>query len=120
MASGCPPGAIWFSEIVKSAAQNNWEENAREYLEDNRIELESLNAAPQSEQERHETFLDKRRIVQTLIDRVHISKDREIKVIFRLNILEIARQATKISEVPRVETYTRIPGLTNFEIQVSL
>jgi hypothetical protein len=54
------------------------------------------------------------------VERVEIGKDREIKIIFRLNILEIVRQAEKISEVPRVETYTRIPGLTNFEVQISI
>jgi hypothetical protein len=97
------------NEIFQSAILNNWDEKAREYLEDLRLGLEALNAAPQTEEERHELFLDKRRIVQTLIDRVHIGKNREIKVVFRLNILEIVRQADKISEVPRVETYTRTP-----------
>lgn len=99
------------NDIVQSALLNNWDQQAREYLEDLRFGIAALNAAPQTEEERHELFLDKRRIVQTLVERVQIGKNREMKIIFRLNILEIVRQTEKFSEVPKAETYTRTPAL---------
>jgi len=55
----------------------------------------------EAEEERHEILFDKRQIVQTLVDRVRIGKDRDITVIFRLSILEIVKRAGKISVVPR-------------------
>ncbi|HSV85532.1 MAG TPA: hypothetical protein VLH85_03090, partial [Levilinea sp.] len=89
---------------------DNWEQKAREYLEDIRVGLESLNAAPQSDEERREQFEIKRQIVKALVERVDSSKDRELTVNFRLNVLEIAGIRTSADQVPAAETYTRIPA----------
>jgi hypothetical protein len=42
------------------------------------------------------------------VDKIIIGKDRQIKAVFRLNILTLIGQPEDFSEVPRVGTYTRI------------
>lgn len=68
--------------------------------------LLSLNAAPQNDEERHQSFLLKRRTVEALVKRISIMQDRELDVEIRLNLIEILRQASKISEIRQVGTYT--------------
>lgn len=45
----------------------DWEANVSEYLADLQTGLESLNAAPQTEEERQEIFELKKQIVNTLV-----------------------------------------------------
>ena len=86
---------------------SDWEEKFREHLEDLRIGLESLNAAPQSDEERREQFELKRRFVQSVVDKVTINKERELQVWFRFNLLALGSQAENFRENKSVGTYTR-------------
>jgi site-specific DNA recombinase len=96
------------SQVIKLSTLNNWEDAAIEYLEDLKLGIESLNVAPQSDEERHEIFQLKRQIVQTLVDKVLIEKDRALKVVIKLNILSLLQKADNFSEVQMVGTYTHI------------
>jgi len=46
------------NEIVRNALLSSWDEKACEYLEDIDLRLEMLKAAPRTEEERHEIFVD--------------------------------------------------------------
>jgi hypothetical protein len=89
-------------------------------LEDIRLGLESLNTAPQTDEERREQFELKKRIVKTLVGRVTIHKDRSLEITYRLNLLEILG-GHFVDQVREAGTYTRIPELTNiFEVRITL
>ncbi len=77
---------------VELTALDGWEAQVRDYLADIRLGLESLNAPPQSDEEAHEQALDKRRIVQTLVEQVTIGQGREMRVVFRLDVLAAIKQ----------------------------
>ena len=96
-----------YTDILELTALDQWEVKANEYLEDLRAGLESLNAPPQTEEERNEVFEIKRKIVQTLISRVEIKKERKLSVTFRLNILALVSQSDDFCQTKKVETYTR-------------
>ena len=64
-----------------------------EYLADLQVVVEELkNAAPQNDEERHNVFLLKRQIVDTLVYKATIDRNREIMVDIRLNLLAILDQ----------------------------
>ena len=69
---------------------DNWEAKFNEYLADLRIGIEELrNATPQTDEERHQVFLLKRKVVETLLAGATIDKDREVHVTIRLKLLDI-------------------------------
>ena len=88
---------------------NNWEDKVQEYIGDLQIGLESLNAAPQDKEERREIFEAKREIVQTLVEKVLIGKDRKMKVVFRVNLRSLLDVEYESYQVQLAGTYTRIP-----------
>lgn len=63
----------------------DWEDKGAEYLGDIQLGRDSQNAAPDSEKERREVYKLKRPIVKTLVERVTIDRDRNLKVVFRLD-----------------------------------
>jgi site-specific DNA recombinase len=65
----------------------DWEAKVREYLYDLQAGLESLNAAPQDDEERQEIFLLKKQIVNILVKRITIDRDRELYVEIGLDLL---------------------------------
>lgn len=81
-----------------ASAPGNWEALARDYLEDVRVGIESLNDTPQSDDERHEIFVIKRHWFEQLVERVEIDKDRNLRVIMRLAVLAIIAQTIPIEE----------------------
>lgn len=96
----------------------NWDDQVREYFADLQLGLESLNAAPQNDEERQEIFTLKREIVLVLVERVTIDRNRGLPVHFKLDILRILReQANKhgggndggiiSSQIEMAGTYTR-------------
>ena len=93
---------------------NDWEEKCMEYLEDLRIGVEGLkNVAPQNDEERHQVFLLKKQIVDTLIHKATIDRNRKIMVDSRLNLLAIFDQDAKstmldLAYIGKGETYPRI------------
>ena len=96
---------------------NDWEEKFMEYLADLQVGVEELkNAAPQNDEERHNVFLLKRQIVDTLAHKATIDRNREIMVDIRLNLLAILDQDAKstmlgLAYIGKGEIYTRIPDL---------
>jgi len=69
-----------------------------EYLEDLRIGVEELkNVAPQNDEERHQVFLLKKQIVDTLVYKATIESNRKIMVDSRLNLLAILEQDRQVS-----------------------
>lgn len=89
------------------SAPNQWEEHAREYFADLKVGLLELNTVPQTDEERLEQFELKRKIVNTLVEKVYIHKDRSLEVTIRLNLLQMIRQRPSADQVPQVGTYTR-------------
>jgi hypothetical protein len=94
-------GALTFQELglkrdlssIEQAVSINslgdWETEVREYLADLCAGLESLNAEPQSEEERKEIFEIKRQAVTTLVSRITIDHNRELHVEISLNLLAL-------------------------------
>ena len=65
----------------------DWEANVSEYVADLQAGLESLNAAPQTEEERQEIIELKKQIVNTLVKKITIDRNRELHVEISLNLL---------------------------------
>jgi hypothetical protein len=86
-----------------------------DYLADLQAGIEELKImnAPQNEEERHEIFLLKKKVVDTLVERVDLDKDRNLHVHLRLNLLDIMKNDPEPSssggvQVGRDGTYTHI------------
>lgn len=102
-------------QAININALDNWEEKFAEYLADLQVGMDELkNTAPQDDEERHNLFLLKKQIVNTLVERVTINKDREIMVEIRLNLFAILDQDAESEDFAtaayskRGETYIRI------------
>lgn len=94
-------------QAININALNEWEAKFSEYLADLRAGIDELkNAASQSNEERHQIFLLKKQTFDTLVERVIINKNREIKVEIRLNLLTILDQGAG-SGSPNLGTYSR-------------
>ena len=68
---------------------DSWEEIALNHLEDLQAGLAALSEKPAHEEAAKEQFQLKRRIVLALVDKILIGKDREMTVIFKLNVLSL-------------------------------
>jgi len=80
-------------QTININALNNWEAKFEEYLADLQAGVAALkDIAPQDEEERHNSFLLQKKVVDTLVERVTINKDREIKIEIRLDLLAILDQ----------------------------
>jgi len=87
-------------QAISINALNNWEASVSEYLADLQAGSEELNnAAPQKEEERQEIFRLKKRVVDTLVKRITIDRDRELSVEIRLNLLDIIEEEPQSSAV---------------------
>ena len=84
------------------SALNHWEEHAREYFADLKVGFLELNTVPQTDEERLEQFELKRKIVNTLVEKVYIQKDRSLAVTIRLNLLQMVQQRSSADQVPEV------------------
>jgi len=107
---------VKFAIIVH--ALNNWEENVTEFMADLMTGVEELKiVAPQTPEEQHEIFVLKKRVIDTLVERVEIDIDRNLFVQIRLNLLDILRKdaesAGSTAGVQNFEVgiYTRIPDM---------
>jgi chromosome segregation ATPase len=98
---------------VELQALEDWEAQVREYLANLQAGVESLNTPPQNDEEAQQQYEDKRRIVQTLVERVQIGKDRELKVTFKLDVIAAIKQLANFCENWQVGICSRIPDLTN-------
>ena len=75
------------------SALEDWESKVVEFLVDLRAGVDELKTvAPQTLEEQHEVFLVKKRVVDTLVERVEIDIGRNLFVQIRLNLLNILRK----------------------------
>ena len=65
----------------------DWEGQIIEYVADLQMGLDSLNTAPQNDEERQEIFQLRKQIVNTLVKKVTIDRNRELHVEIDLNLL---------------------------------
>jgi hypothetical protein len=96
---------VELSDVVRLAALEGWEIQARAYIAELREGLEMINAVPQSDEERRQLFEAKRQIVRTLVEKVLIEKDRTLRVIFHLDVAMLL-QTSLTEQVHQVETCT--------------
>ena len=73
------------------SALNQWEEHEREYFADMKVGLLKLNTVPLKDEERLEQFELKRKIVNTLIEKVYLHKYRSLEVTIHLNLLQMVQ-----------------------------
>ncbi len=72
--------------------QLDLEEQVKGYVADLQSEMtELIHASPQTSEERHQVFLLKKRIVDTVLEDARVDKNREIHVRFRTNFLAHGR-----------------------------
>ena len=67
----------------------HWEELALEHLMNLQAGLSSLSEGSLNEEEKKEQFQLKREFVLALVEKVLIGKDREMKVMFKLDVLSL-------------------------------
>jgi len=73
-------------QAVNLHALGDWETKVVEYLADLQAGLDSLNFTPKNDEERVEIFEFKKQAVNTLVKRVTIDRNRELKVDIRINL----------------------------------
>ncbi|MBM4425825.1 MAG: hypothetical protein FJ031_01160 [Chloroflexi bacterium] len=76
-------------QAVNIHALGDWETKVVEYLADLQAGLNSLNFTPKNDEERAEIFEFKKQAVNTLVKRVTIDRNRELKVDIRINLLNL-------------------------------
>ncbi len=77
-------------EAVNISALEDWESKVVEFLADLKAGVDELKTvAPQTPDEQHEVFLVKKKVVDTLVERIQIDRERNLQVQIRLNLLEI-------------------------------
>ena len=103
-------------QTVNINTLDNWVSKFEEYVEDLQAGVAELkDVAPQNEEERHNLFLlKKKQIVDTLVERVPIRKNHDIKVEIRLDLFAILDQDAGLENLSPTSysmqggTYTRI------------
>src|SRR5512139_3754889 len=87
-------------QTINISLLDNWQAKFEEYLADLRTGVDELkNAAPQTEEERHNLFLLKKQVVDTFVERVIIGKDQELKVEIRLDLLAILDNDASLQKI---------------------
>jgi uncharacterized protein YPO0396 len=76
-------------QAVNIYALGDWEARVTEYLADSQAGVDSLNVMPQNDEERQEIFEIKRQIVNTLVKRVTIDRDRHLHIEISINLLNL-------------------------------
>ena len=94
-------------DVLSLAALEDWESQARQYISDLRASLEWLDAIPQNDEERRQQFEMKRQIVKSLVEKIVIEKDRNLRVVFHLDVVTLLERAGMTAEIDSVGIYTR-------------
>jgi DNA invertase Pin-like site-specific DNA recombinase len=82
------------------ALLGNWEQLAREYLEDLKVGIGTLNVKPATAEEKKAQFELKRQAVLALVQKVEIKKNREMNVIVKLDVLSLLRGGSHSDNTP--------------------
>ena len=102
-------------EAVNINALEDWESKVLEFLADLKAGVDELKTVtPQTPEEQHEVFLVKKRVVDTLVERIQIDRERNLQVQIRLNLLEIIGKDAQDESIAAVQfhedgIYTRTP-----------
>ena len=97
---------------------DEWDVKVKEYLQDLQVGIDALNnTVPQNDEELREVFELKKKIVDTLVEKVTIDQDRTLHVHIRLNLLSILEDDAKNGgttgrsavATEKVGIYTHIP-----------
>lgn len=81
---------VALDQSININALKNWEDKVNEYLADLQAGIDELKiAVPQTSEEQHEIFLLKKRIVNALVERVTIDKERNLMVQIRLDLFDL-------------------------------
>ena len=72
---------------------DDWEVAVTKYLADLRLGLALVNKEPETEKEKLEQFQLRRKLVLELVEKVEIKKDREMEVVFKINVLSLLNQS---------------------------
>ena len=108
---------VSLGEAVNISALEDWESKVVEFLADLKTGVDELKTvAPQTLEEQHEVFLVKKRVVDTLVERIQIDRERNLQVQIRLNLLEIIGKDARNETIAAVqfregETYTHIRSI---------
>ena len=100
--------------VANINALEDWESKVLEFLADLKAGVDELKTVtPQTPEEQHEVFLVKKRVVDTLVERIQIDRERNFQVQIRLNLLEIIGKDAQDESIAAVqfhegEIYTRI------------
>lgn len=85
-------------------ALENWERKIEEYWADLEAGIDEIkNAAPQTPEEQHQVFLLKKRIINSLVSRVTIDKQRNLKVEIRFNLFDLEDNNPNQDDGPAVQ-----------------
>ena len=101
-------------EAMNFNAMDDWKKTATEFFADMKAGVDELKTVtPQRPEEQHEFFLLKKRVVDTLVERIEIDRERNLHVQIRLNLLDILRKDAQSRTNAGVqnsegEIYTRI------------
>ena len=77
-------------EAININALEDWEASVAEFLADLKAGVDELKTVtPQLPEEQHAVFLLKKRVVDTLVERVEIDRERNLHVQIRVNLLDI-------------------------------
>ena len=117
---------VSLGEAVNISALEDWESKVVEFLADLKAGVDELKTvAPQTLEEQHEVFLVKKRVVDTLVERIQIDRERNLQVQIRLNLLEIIgkdaqNETTAAVQFREGEIYTHIQSLPSTYFLMSM
>ncbi len=83
---------------VDLAGLARWEEVVTGYLADLREGLAALDSTPAGEEEERARFELRRQIVEGLVERMTIGRDRELTVVFRIDVLSLLGGSDRTKE----------------------
>jgi len=77
------------SETIAPGTLENWEAHLNQYLADMREGLNALSKTPETIEDEWEIFQLKRRVIETLVEKVAVDHNRQFTVTIRVNLLQI-------------------------------
>lgn len=77
------------SETIAPGTLENWEAHLNQYLADMQEGLQALSKPPETVDDEREIFHLKRRVIETLVEKVTVDRNRQFTVTIRVNLLQI-------------------------------
>ena len=86
-------------ETINIQLLENWEDKVKQYLEDLQEGIQALNDIPATPREQIEVYELRRKIIETLVEKVVVDKDLRLIVTIRINLLSILEESMKSGDV---------------------